>query len=126
MIEQEHGVRLTRVENEVSGIKTDVADLKAQMRGFGGILERIEVGISTSQKQAIEDKNASRTNPVALATVLITIISILIGGAWLISAELARGDERSLYQQKMLDRIELRQWQQRRGSASATPEAPPQ
>lgn len=116
--------RLTRVESEVSGIKNDVTDLKGQMRGFGNILERIERGISVAQKQAVEDKNASRLNPIAMSAILITIISTLVGGAWIVGGDLARHDERSEYQQKTIDRIELRQWDQRRGAPDAEVSTP--
>lgn len=117
----DHGSRLTHVEGEIGGIKTAVAQLKTQMQGLGDILSRIEGGISQAQQQALEEKHASRVNPVALATVLVSIISVLIGGAWLVGGELARHDERSQYQQRMIDRIELRQWQQRPGEAQSGP-----
>jgi hypothetical protein len=64
--------------------------LKVGMRGLGDVLQRIEASVSTAQQQWQDDKHASRINPIALASVLISIISILVGGAWLISGQLAR------------------------------------
>lgn len=122
-MEADYGSRLTHVEGEIGGIKTAVAQLKIQMQGLGDILSRIEGGISQAQQQALEDKRGSRVNPVALATVLISIITVLIGGAWLVGGELARHDERSIHQQHMVDQIELRQWQQHTGG---TPSGPPE
>jgi hypothetical protein len=117
-----HGSRLDKVETEVSTIRTEVVGLQVQMRGFGEILQRIESGISVAQQQAIEDKHASRLNPVALAAILITIITTLVGGAWLVGGELARHDERSQFQQHTIDQIEQRQWDQRGGgNARAEP-----
>jgi hypothetical protein len=101
----EHAARLSRVEDEVGGVKQQVTRLEAQMRGFGDILSRIESGISEAHQRFEDDKQASRVNPIALATVLITIISILVGGAWTISGQLARFDERSTYQQRAIDRM---------------------
>lgn len=80
------------------------------MRGLASILHRIEDGVAASQQRLENDKMASRMNPVALGSVLLTIISIMVGGAWLISGELSRHDERSIYQQRMIDQIEQRQW----------------
>jgi hypothetical protein len=123
--EVEHATRLTRVESEVGGIKNDVTDLKAQMRGFGDILSRIESGISQAQQQALEDKHASRLNPIAMAAILITIITTLVGGAWIVGGELARHDERSQYQQRMIDRVEARQWGQHTAAQDAPAEPHP-
>lgn len=120
MSDVEHGSRLTRVESEVETIRGELNSLNSQMSSFGSILQRIEQGITN-------DRQASRINPIALATVLITIISVLVGGSWLISGELARGDERSAYQMKMIDRVEQRQWEQRKvGVFGAASQIPPQ
>lgn len=109
--------RLTHVEREVSTIRGEMAgltkemgDVRADVRGLGSILGRIEQGVAEAQQRFDNDKQAARLNPIALATVLLSIITILVGGAWLISGELARHDERSIYQQRMLDRVEQRQW----------------
>jgi hypothetical protein len=128
--EEAQGVRLDRVEAEVQTItndmgtlKTDMSGLRAGMKGLGDVLQRIEANVSTAQQQWQDDKHASRINPVALATVLVSVISILVGGAWVIGGQLARQDERGVYQQRMLDRVEQRQWASRiggdRGVASA-------
>ena len=115
-----HGERLDRVETEVAtirdemgGLKSEMSGLKSDVRGLGGILQRIEQGVAQAQQRFDDDKQASRTNPVALATVLLSIISILIGGAWLVSGELARHDERSTHQLRQLVLAEQRQWEGR-------------
>lgn len=117
MSEEAHGPRIERVETEVStirtemgGLKSEMSGLQAGMRGLGDVLQRIEASVSNAQQQWQDDKQASRINPIALATVLISIISILVGGAWLVSGAISRQDERSVQQQKYLDRIERRQW----------------
>lgn len=117
MSEVGHSQRLDKVETEVStirtemgGLKSEMSGLKAGMRGLGDVLERIESSVASAQQQWQDDKQASRINPIALASVLISIISILIGGAWLVSGAISRGDERSIQQQKYLDRMEQRQW----------------
>jgi cell division protein FtsB len=71
------------------------------MRGLGDVLQRIEASVSNAQQQWQDDKQASRINPIALTSVLISIISILVGGAWLVSGSLARQDERSVQQQRI-------------------------
>lgn len=120
MSDEAHGVRLDAVEREVStirtemgGIKDNVGRLTADVRGLGDILQRIEAGVAQAHQRFDSDKEASRLNPVALGSVLLTIISVLVGGAWLISGELARHDERSAYQQRLIDLIEARQWEHR-------------
>jgi hypothetical protein len=100
-----HGVRLDKVEGEITTVRTEMAGLKAQMRGFGDVLERIERGVASAQQQFHDDKQAARINPIALATILISIISILVGGAWLISGGLATSATRLEEQDKSLARI---------------------
>ena len=112
-VSEEHGARLTRVEGEVEVIRSELGALSNQMSSFSSILQRIEQTITN-------DRQASRINPLAMVTMLISVISILVGGAWLISGELARGDERSVYQQRMLDRMEQRQWDEH-GAAKPAP-----
>lgn len=111
MSEVDHGARLARVEDEVGGIKGEVVGLKAQMRGFSDILNRIEAGVTTAQQRFDDDKLAARINPIALATVLISIISILVGGSWLVSGAIAREDERSVWAAQQIERMDQRQWQ---------------
>lgn len=117
MSDETHGVRLDKVETEVQtitremgGLKSDMSGIKAGMRGLGDILQRIDASVSAAQQQWQDDKQASRINPIALTTVLISIISILVGGAWLVSGAIARQDERSIHQQQIIDRVEQRQW----------------
>jgi hypothetical protein len=109
--EAEHGTRLARVEKEVGGIQNEITGLKAQMRGFGDILNRIEQGVAAAQQRFDDDKQAARINPIAVAAILITIITTLVGGAWVVSGELSKHDAVSEFQQKMLDRMEQRQWE---------------
>lgn len=117
MSDDVHSGRLDRVESEVStirgeigGIIKDVSAVRADVRGLGSVLQRIEQGVSNAQQRFDDDKQASRINPIAMGSVLLTIISILVGGSWLISGELSRHDERSIHQQRQVDRIEQRMW----------------
>lgn len=121
-----HGARLTRVENEVEavrgdlgGIKTEVAGIKTGMRGLGDILQRIEQSVATAQERHDDERRASRLNPIAFASILITIITILVGGAWTISGELARQDERSVTIRQTMQLVEQRQWEDRHAANSA-------
>jgi hypothetical protein len=136
--------RFGRIDTELSGFRqeiggfrqemgvfsADMSGMKADMKAFGGILGRIESGVKDAQRQQQEEKSASRINPIALASVLVAIISTLVGGAWVIGGQLSRFDERSVQQQKLNDRTEQRLWDslQREGkeraprsSAPATP-----
>lgn len=99
--------RLDRVESEVGairtemgGIKADVGGLTSDVRALGGILGRIERGVEAAQAKTEEKEQASRPNMLAIISVLISIISVLIGGAWMISGNMSRMDERD----KMRDR----------------------
>lgn len=114
---EHHEARIGRVENEVSAIRgemgaltTEVTGLKADVKGLGGILGRIEQGVLRAQERADEREVAGKPNLVAIVSVLITIISIIVGGAWLISGQLARMDERGHWIEKQLDRNEQRLW----------------
>ena len=127
-----HGARLTRVEGEVEairgdlgGIKTNMTKLETSMRGLGDILQRIEQNVAQAQDRHDHEKMASRLNPIAFASILITIITILVGGAWTISGQLAREDERSQVQMHQIELIEFRQWQAR-GQSGVPAEAPAQ
>ena len=137
--EVDHGARIGRVESDVQSMResmgalaSDVTGLKADVRGLGSILGRIEQGVASAQQQWQDDKQASRINPIALTTVLVSVISILVGGAWLVSGGLATNatrleeQDRSMARtislrdrefdsiQRRLDRLE-----ERRGIASA-------
>lgn len=92
------------------------------MRGFGEILTRIEDGVRNAQQQWHDEKQASRINPIALATVLVSIITVLVGGSWVIGSELARHEERSQYQQYLINQVETRQWgETQHGGTSGLP-----
>lgn len=86
-------------------LSTDVTGLKADVKGLGGILGRIEQGVLRSQEKSEEKEASSRPNLVALISILITIISILIGGAWTIAGALARSDERDIQRSRELEII---------------------
>lgn len=133
MSEEAHSVRLDRVEGEVSGIRSEMGDIKTEMgrvqadvRGLGAILTRIEQGVLRSQEQQDQREASSRHSPVAVATVLVTIMSLLVGGAWMAGSNIARLDERSTWEQRQEDRLEQRVWivdhrgEQPRGEPSQT------
>lgn len=109
--------RLDRVENEVGvirselgGLKTDMGRVQSEMKGFGAILSRIEQGFLRAQEQQDAKDASSRHNPVAVATVLITIMSMMVGGAWVIGSNIGHLDERSAWMEKLIDRNEQRLW----------------
>jgi hypothetical protein len=109
--------RLDRVENDITTIRTemggivrDVGGLKSDVRGLGAVLTRIEDSISKAQERHDDREDRARPSLVAVVSVLITVISMLIGGAWLIAGQLGRQDERSVWQQRQMDRVEHRVW----------------
>jgi hypothetical protein len=96
MTETSDGSRIDRVENEVSairsemgGLKTEMGRVQADVRGLSGILSRIEQGVARAQEQQDDRDIRSRHSPVALATILVTIMSLLVGGAWMIGSTTA-------------------------------------
>lgn len=98
----DHSQRIERVEAEVSGIRGDVASLtsdvtglKIDVKGLGGILTRIEAGVNRAQEQSEQRATANKPNMVAVIAILITVITTLVGGAWVIGGSIARGQERS-------------------------------
>jgi hypothetical protein len=112
-----HGQRIAAVETEVAtirsemgGIKSEMGVVKADVRGLGAILNRIETGILRAQEQQDHKEQLSKPNLVAMVSVLITIMSILVGGAWLISGSLSRQDEALHRVGADVQRIEQRQW----------------
>lgn len=109
-----HGARLDRVETEVSTIRSEMSGLKADVRGLGTILSRIEDGVLRAQERAENREAAGRPSLVAVVSILITIIATLVGGAWLVGGQLARLDERSVQREKDVDRLwgEIRGGQQ--------------
>lgn len=91
-----HGHRLDRVEGEVSSIRgeigtltRDVGSVQSDVKGLGAILGRIETGVERAQAKNDDRLERSKPNLTAVVSVLITIISILVGGAWLIGGQLA-------------------------------------
>lgn len=84
------------IRGEMGGLKTEMAEVKSDVRGLGAILSRIEQGVTESQRQASTRELAGRPNLMAIISVLVTIISILVGGAWLVGGSLARLEERSI------------------------------
>jgi hypothetical protein len=107
-----HDARIGRVESEMGGLRqevgtltTDMVGLKSDVKGLGGILGRIEEGVLRAQQKSEEKESASRPNFIAVISILITIISIIVGGAWAISGQLSRMDERDLQRNRELDLI---------------------
>jgi hypothetical protein len=115
MIEGSDAARLNRVETEVATIrsemgdlKTEVSSVKADIRGLGGILSRIEESVKDAQSEQSQRDQRSRPNLVAVVSILITIITILVGGAWTISGTLGHLDERSVWQMRSIDQLQRR------------------
>lgn len=109
--------RLDRVETEVSTIRSemgsvirDVGSLKADVRGLGSVLGRIEQSMLRAQDRDENKEDRSKPNVVAIISVLITIISIIVGGAWVIGGQLARQDERSVWIERIVSKSEQRLW----------------
>lgn len=97
----DHGQRIDRVEAEVTGIRGDVAaltsdvtGLKIDVKGLGGILSRIEAGVNRAQERSEERETANKPSVVAIVSILITIITVMVGGAWVIGGSIARNQER--------------------------------
>lgn len=104
----EHGARLDHVETEVRTIRSEMGELKSDVgrlsgdvRALGGILGRIEAGVERAQEKNEQKEQAGRPSIVALVSVLVTIISIIVGGAWMISGNLAKQEERANAQAKL-------------------------
>lgn len=104
---QEHHTRLSRAEDDIDGLKANMIRFEVQMRGFGDILSRIEIGIKESQERAHNDIQSKRINPIALATVLVSMLSFMIGGSWLVSGQLSRTDIRLTDQQVAMSQLML-------------------
>lgn len=112
MSEESHGVRIDRVEAEVGairthmdGLKTDMGRVQADVKGLGGILTRIENGVLRAQEQQDQREQQSRHSPVAIATVLVTFMSILIAGSWTIGSQGARTEVRLNDQDTQMSRL---------------------
>ena len=112
MSEDLHAGRIDRVETEVASIRTDLGGLKndmvgikADVGGLSNILVRIEGSVSQAQTRYDTRENAARPNMVAIMGVLITIISIIVGGAWIISGQLATTATQLEEQDKAMARL---------------------
>ena len=123
-----HGQRISAVETEVQtirtevgGLRSDIVGVKADVKGLGAILGRIEQGVAAQAQRFDDDKLASRINPFAVVTIIITVLSMMVGGSWLISGEQARQDERSSSMQRQIDRLDQRLWE---GHPSGHAQAP--
>jgi hypothetical protein len=115
--EEAHSVRLDRVEGEVgairsemSGMRTDMSQVQADVKGLGAILSRIEQGVLRAQEQQDQREALAKHSPVAIATVLVTIMSLLVGGAWMIGSNVARVDERSQWMERQQELTEQHVW----------------
>lgn len=97
--------RLDRVEDEMSELKQGLADVRADVKGLGGILNRIEQSMLRAQDEESKREEGRRHSPVAIATVLITMMSVLIGGAWTIGSTTARTTVRLDDQDVQMSRI---------------------
>lgn len=134
----QHEQRLGRVETDLDGVRSqmgvitqDVGSLKSDVRGLGSILERIERGVLHAQEKSEDREVAGRPNLVAVVSVLITIVSILVGGAWLIGGQLATlqartqefDRDRTRYEHKFdqLDTLTDRSQARRARSSSGNP-----
>lgn len=112
-----HGQRIAAVESEVQtirtemgGIRSEMGVVKADIKGLGAILGRIEQGILRAQEQQDQKEQLSRPNMVAIVSVIITLMSMMVGGAWMISGNLARQNEAIERIDRDQFRIEQRQW----------------
>jgi len=114
--------RLARVEAEVVTMREDFSVftrdmdvVKGDLKSLGNILNRIETGVLRAQEKAEERSERNKPNLTAIVSVLITIISILVGGAWLIGGSLSTLTVRTTESLRERDemRIEMRQLDQR-------------
>jgi hypothetical protein len=104
--------RLDRVEHEVGAIRgemgaltTEMGNIKADVRGLGAILSRIEVGVSKAQERADNREDRGKPNVTAVVSILISIFFTLVTGAWFVGGNLARVDERSIHQSREASRM---------------------
>ncbi|MFN3991271.1 MAG: hypothetical protein ACK4IS_13565 [Erythrobacter sp.] len=98
--------RLDRVESDVSALATAVSDLRGDVRGFGQVLVRIENSITNNEGRMERERLAKQPNALAFASAMFTVLVTLIGGAWVISGQLSRLDERDIQRDKQVERIE--------------------
>lgn len=105
--------RIGRVEQDVLAMREDIGTLtrgfdavQSDVKSLGNILNRIETGVARAQEKSDERSERNKPNLTAIVSVLITIISILVGGSWLISGSLSRLDERTV--ESLRERDEMR------------------
>lgn len=115
--ELNHGPRIDRVEGEVQAIRgemgtltKEVSDIRSDVRGLGAILGRIEQSVLRAQERDDHREDRAKPNIIAIVSVLITVISIIVGGAWVISGQLAQEHERSEWLQRSIERLDQRMW----------------
>jgi hypothetical protein len=115
--ELNHGPRIDRVEGEVQAIRgemgtltKEVSDIRSDVRGLGAILGRIEQSVLRAQERDDHREDRAKPNIVAIVSVLITMISIIVGGAWIISGQLAQEHERSEWLQRSINTLDQRMW----------------
>lgn len=105
----------------MGGLKTEMGRVQSDVKGLGAILSRIEQGMLRAQEQQDQREASSKHSPVAIATVLVTIMSLLVGGAWMIGSNISRMDERSIWVEREQDRTDQRVWSIDHGGANAQP-----
>lgn len=117
--------RMDRIETQVSTLSSTVTALSTALGEFRGELRTVAASLASivsnlekRDREEAEAQRASKPNVVAIIAVMVTIISALIGGAWLISGQLSRFDERDLQRDKQVAKMQLeiqtlerRQWE---------------
>ena len=118
--------RLDRVETEVDALRGVVSEVRSDIRSVVVAVGEIKDSLKTRDSREAEERHASRPNIYAISAVLFSVLSALIGGAWIIGGTTARLDERDIQRDKQLarielemDRIEARQWNGRRATETA-------
>jgi len=106
--------RLDRVETDVAALSSAMSGVQHEVRGFGQSLATIIETLKTRD----QDARAAKVNPLALASVLVTIILALITGAWATGSQYARLDERDIQRdrqvaqmQREIEKQDRRQWE---------------
>lgn len=90
------------IRSEMGGLKDNVGRLTADVKGLGAILGRIEQGVARAQEQQDQRDERRQPNLVAVMTMLVTVISMMVGGSWMISGQLARLDESDRWQERLI------------------------
>lgn len=105
----------------MGGLRTDMGRVQADVKGLSGILSRIEQGVLRAQEQQDAKEERSRHSPVAIATVLVTVMSMMVGGAWVIGGNVARMDERSMWLEHQQQLTDQRVWVIMHGGTNGQP-----